>query len=198
MNRSFLILSCCLTYPLQRTGRAVPARCPGRVLLWRVPFGQPPSLHPLRRRLPGFVRGLHRYYGAVRLPVSVHHRRTSLDFPMRPRYTCRLRANAGSPGSRARCFRACTGSLTARDLGAPRDIGALGCGLPLLLQRRHPGVSCLSRLNTRPARSPVNASPPPLRAAPHDSGPVWVASPSPYDSFIHYTSPVLTGAERAF
>ena len=49
----------------------------------------------------------------------------------------------------------------------------------------------LSRLNTRPARSPVNASTPPLRAAPHDSGPVWVASSLPYDSFIHYTSPVL-------
>ena len=24
----------------------------------------------------------------------------------------------------------------------------------------------------------------------HDSGPVWVANPSPYDSLIHYTSPV--------
>jgi hypothetical protein len=36
---------------------------------------------------------------------------------------------------------------------------------------------CLSRLNTRPARSPVNASTPPLRAAPHDSGPVWITVP---------------------
>src|ERR1700733_12553753 len=53
---------------------------------------------------------------------------------------------------------------------------------------------CLSRLNTRPVRSPVNASTPLLRAAPHDSGPVWIATPSPYDSFIHYTSPVFTGA----
>src|SRR5881628_3166340 len=43
--------SCCLTYPLQRTGRAFPARCPGRVLLSRVPFGQTPSLHPLRGRV---------------------------------------------------------------------------------------------------------------------------------------------------
>ena len=57
---------------------------------------------------------------------------------------------------------------------------------------------CLSRLNTRPARSPVNASSPLLRAAPHDSGPVWIANPSPYDSLIHYTSPVFyrrTGAK---
>jgi hypothetical protein len=39
-----LIFSCCLTYPLQRTRRVFPARCPGRVLLWQVPFGQSPSL----------------------------------------------------------------------------------------------------------------------------------------------------------
>jgi hypothetical protein len=35
----------------------------------------------------------------------------------------------------------------------------------------------LSRLNTRPARAPVNASTPPSRSAPHDSGSVWVAKP---------------------
>ncbi len=33
-----------------------------------------------------------------------------------------------------------------------------------------------------------------LLPLPHDSGPVWIAKPSPYDSFIHYTLPVLTGA----
>jgi len=48
-----LILSCCLTYPLQRTGRVFPARCPGRVLLWQVPFGQTSSLH-----LPVPARGV--------------------------------------------------------------------------------------------------------------------------------------------
>jgi hypothetical protein len=47
-----------------------------------------------------------------------------------------------------------------------------------------------TRLITRPARSPVNASTPLLRAAPHDSGPVWVADPLSYDFCIHYTSPV--------
>ena len=31
----------------------------------------------------GLVRRLRWYYGAVRLPVTVHHRGTSLDFPMR-------------------------------------------------------------------------------------------------------------------
>jgi hypothetical protein len=29
-----------------------------------------------------------------------------------------------------------------------------------------------------------------LRAAPHDSGPMWVANSHSYDFFIHYTSPV--------
>src|SRR5882672_9090512 len=138
-----LILSCCLTYPLQRTRRVFPARCPGHVLLWQVPFGQTLSLHPLRDRLPGLVRGLLRYYWSVRLPRSVRHRRMSLDFPI-------------ASASRS---------------------------------------ECLSRLNTRPARSPVNASTPPLRAAPHDSGPMWVATSHSYDFCIHYTSPVLTGAQ---
>ena len=120
------IPSRCLTYPLQRTVHAIlPARCPGRVLLARIPFGQAPSLHPLRgwgaagrrgrrcslgciRRFrlrarvgftiaappaaaPVLVRGFPRYpagrppgRGPVRLPSSVHRRRTSLDFPTRP------------------------------------------------------------------------------------------------------------------
>ena len=39
-----------------------------------------PSLHLLRLQLPGVVRRLLRYIGSVRLPLSVHHRRVSLDF----------------------------------------------------------------------------------------------------------------------
>jgi hypothetical protein len=88
---------------------------------------------------------------------------------------------------------------------------AYGAGQPRFL---HPGISCFvasARAGyasrpiqaidgvgtfTRPDSQPcrllpfVNASSMPSRAAPHDSGPVWVASPSPYDSLIHYTSPV--------
>jgi hypothetical protein len=55
-----LILASCLTYPLQRTVRISPALSPGRVLLLRIPLGQTSSLHPLRHRWSGFVRGLHR------------------------------------------------------------------------------------------------------------------------------------------
>ncbi len=80
----FAVPSCCLTYPLQRSGRARPALRPERVALSPVPLGRPPSLHRLLHRSPGFVRRLPRYYGAVRLPTSVHHRRASVNFPARP------------------------------------------------------------------------------------------------------------------
>ncbi|TFH18748.1 MAG: hypothetical protein E4H03_14330 [Myxococcales bacterium] len=60
------ILPCYLAYTIQRTWHVmVPALCPGRVLLVRVPLGQAPSLHDFRFRLPGFVRPLRRYYGPV-------------------------------------------------------------------------------------------------------------------------------------
>src|SRR5207249_1036224 len=77
------ILPCCLAYPLERAWRVPPALGPERVALDRVSLGQPPSLHRLRRRLRGLVRRLHWYYAAVRLPMSVRHRRVSLDFPIR-------------------------------------------------------------------------------------------------------------------
>jgi hypothetical protein len=57
------------------------------------------------------------------------------------------------------------------------------------------GVS-ISRLNTWPIRTPVNASPAPLRTPMHDSEPVRIANPSPYETFIHNTLPVLTGAPK--
>src|SRR5467141_1941809 len=41
----------------------------------------------------------------------------------------------------------------------------------------------------------VNASTLLLRATPHDSGPMWVATSHSYDFCIHYTSPVLTSAQ---
>src|SRR2546428_6640482 len=61
-----LVLRSCLAYTSERTVRADPALSPGRVLLVRVPLGQAPSLHHLRRRLPGLVRWLRRYLGPVR------------------------------------------------------------------------------------------------------------------------------------
>ena len=47
-----------------------------------------------------------------------------------------------------------------------------------------------------PVVPPVNASYPALRPCPHDSEPVWLARPSPYDSFIRYILPAWCGLHR--
>ncbi|GEM_PF-3966585 len=118
----------------------------------------------------------------------------SLDFPTRPARPSGP-VNMGSPGSRARCFRACSGSLTARGSGASGDGRRVGCGLPLPPTASALRSKFLSRLDTRPARTPVNALPMPSRTPAHDLGPLWAANPSTYDSFIHYTLPVYPGAQ---
>src|SRR5438094_4438013 len=190
-----LILLCCLTYLLQRTGRVFPARCPGRVLLWQVPFGQTLSLHPLRVRLPGLVRGLLRDYRSVRLPRSVRHRRASLDFPMRPEATAAL---GGRGISRFPCevFPYVLGVSDRAGLWYTSRYRCTRWSLPHTPTASASRSECLSRLNTRPARSPVNASTPPSRAAPHDSGPMWVAIPLSCDFSIHYNLAGFTGAQE--
>jgi hypothetical protein len=127
--------------------------------------------------------------GSVRLPVFFHHRRTSLDFPTRP-------ASLPAPGGHG-ISRFPVEMLPyvpgVSDRGGPRSASRYrrpGCCLRLSPTAPASRRNCLTRLNTRPARSPVNASTPPSRAAPQDSGPLWVANPSTYDSFIHYTLPV--------
>src|SRR6266852_3578212 len=184
-----LILLCCLTYPLQRAERVFPARCPGRVLLGQVPFGQASSLHPLRCRLPGIVRELPRYSRSVRLPRSVRHRRASLDFPMRPKATATL-GELGISRFPSEVLPCVHGVCDRAGLWHTSRYRCTGWGLPHLLTASASRSNCLTRLNTRPARSLVNASTPPSRAAPHDSGSMWVATSHLYDSFIHYTSPV--------
>src|SRR6266536_1173389 len=190
----------CLTYPLKRAGHAAPALSPGHVTLGRLSLGQSPSLHRLLGLRSGLVWRLLGYYGTVRLPVPVHHRCTSLDFPMRsalPSPTdkhgisrlphkvlaCMLRVSdrAGSKGvSRLRRLQSCLPlSSTA---SAPRSSHRLRDG------------GSISRLHTWPARTPVNASLAPLRTKMHDSESAWVASPSLYEPFIHNTLPALTGA----
>jgi len=149
-----------------------PALCPGHAALLCIPLGRWPSLHLLRPKLPRFVRRLHRYYAIVRLPVFVHHRRASLDFPMRPTSW----ANTGSPGSRARCVRACAGSSTARSLCHACDNVCHSVAFRCVPPRRR-SVPGLSRLNTRPARAPINASPERLLVPVHDWGSVWFATP---------------------
>jgi site-specific DNA recombinase len=188
------IPSCYSSYPLQRTRRAGPALCPGRVLLARVPFGQPPSLRRLLDRSPGFVRRFPRYCEAVRLPRVVHHQRSPLGFPMRP-VAPSATGNSGISRFPRMVFPSVLGVSDRAGFARVSRWRRNRCGLPLLLTASAPRRKTLSRLNTRPARTPVDASALPLPATPHDSGPAWVAIPSPYDSFIHNTMPVLTGAQ---
>jgi hypothetical protein len=191
--------ACCPTYPLQRGGQDLPALSPEPVTLERFPLGQSPSLHCLRNHASGFVRQLRRYYWTVRLPVTVHHRVTSLDFPMRSvtsltdnhrisrlplkvlaymlRVSDRARSKSVSPYRRSQ-FCLPPRSRTS----APRSD-----------HRLHDGGS-ISRLNGWPVRTPVNASSSPLPTNMHDSEPVRVASPSLYETFIHNTLPAFTGA----
>ena len=123
------------------------------------------------------------------LPRSVHHRRASIDFPMRPRAT----AAPGELGiSRfPREVSAYVHGVSDRaGLSSTSRYRCTGWRLPLSPTASASRRNLLTRLNTRPARSPVNASTLFLRAAPHDSGPMWVATSHAYDFCIHYTSPV--------
>ncbi len=100
----------------------------------------------------------------------------------------------GSPDSRARCFRTCPDSTTAQGPCASRVVDAHRVAFRYVHDVGTLESRTIPRLNTRPARAPVNASPEPSRALAHDSGSMWLATPSSYDSLIHNTSPVFIGA----
>ena len=150
---------CGLTYSRKRLVHASPALSPEHVVLVRVPFGQPPSLPPLRRWTASVVRGLLRYYAVVRLPTTVRHRRTSLDFPMRPAAPCHAGGGGISrfPNTVRPNMRRVSDRAGSQCASRYRHIR---CGLPQSPTRSAPQRQLLSRLNTQPARSPVNASRP--------------------------------------
>ena len=194
------IPACCLTYPLKRAGHAAPALSPGHVTLGRIPLGQPPSLHHLLSLSPGFVRRFRRYYGTVRLPVPVHHRCASLDFPMRSV----LRSPTDRHGISRLPLKVLARMLRVSDRAGSKGISRLrrlqSC-LPLSSTASAPQSGhrwrdggSISWLHTWPVRTPVNASLAPLRTKMHDSESARVASPSLYETFIHNTLPALTGA----
>jgi hypothetical protein len=194
---------CCLTYPLKRAGHALPALSPVHVTLKQIPLGQPPSLHHLLGLRLGLVRRLCRYYGAVRLPMPVHHRRASLDFPMRSGVFSSPDRHRISrfPLKVLTCMRRVSDRAESKSVSRYRrpqfclpHISTASA--PQSSHRFHGGVS-ISRLNTWPIRTPVNASPAPLRTRMHDSEPVRIAIPSPYETFTHNTLPVFTGAPES-
>jgi hypothetical protein len=74
---------------------------------------------------------------------------------------------------------------------------AARCGLPRVGTTSALG-SCtlISGLNTGPAHSPVNASLASLPPPAHDSGPGWLAGPSPLGTCTPSTMPVFIGAPQ--
>ena len=98
----------CLRTPCN-PGTRVSRSVSGDVRLNDVLLGPRPSLPHLRRRLPFFVRLVHRYYGAVRLLLNVHVRRSVYGL-RGPVLIWLTKTSRRSPGSRACCFSACAGS----------------------------------------------------------------------------------------
>jgi hypothetical protein len=152
-----------------------------------------PSARGTSTLLNSALLGAH--YGSVRLPISVHRRLRSFDRPTRSANPVIAEADgisrfpnkvhpymrgvfdrAGSQGvlpeRRARFCLPPFSTASARRSNPPR------------------GGAWISQLNTQPIRSPVNASPSPLRTPMHDSGPMWLPRPLMYKTFIYNTLPV--------
>ena len=105
--------------------------------LWPAPFPPPPSTADcsgvIRGRSEGTSAGLSDFPRPFVIGVCPWTSR--YDFRGHPR-----RVNMGSPGSRARCFRTCTGSVTARGRAHLAMATTPGIAFRFLLRRRHPGV----------------------------------------------------------
>src|SRR6516162_909908 len=87
----------CFTHTRQPLGRANLALCRERAGLMSVLLDQRPSLLTLRRRLPAFVRMIHRYCTAVRLLEDLHAGRVAIAFTRRPAALVRFRRLRGLP-----------------------------------------------------------------------------------------------------
>ena len=190
-----------LAYPLQRIGQDLPALSPEPVALERLSLGQSPFLHCLLGLRLGLVRQLRRYYETVRLPVTVHRRGASLDFPARSATSFTdSHGISRFPLKVLACMRRVSDRARSRSVSRLRRLQfclphSSRASAPRSSHRFRDGGS-ISRLNGWPARTPVNASPSSLRTKVHDSKPVWIATPSLYETFIHNTLPAFTGASE--
>jgi hypothetical protein len=177
---SFLITYHCFEYPLEVLLQGCPVLCPALGFRQRVSLGRTPSLHPLRRtsRSSTFVRRLLRYYAFVRLLLLVHQWIAPIGLPLR--ITAAIaRDQTGDLPVPAQDDSAHARGLRPRRSGDGLASSArLRVAFHLLYDVGPLRLNLLSRLNTRPMHTPVNASPPPSRVTAHDSGPLWVASPS--------------------
>jgi len=216
-----LIPACCLPYPLQRTLQArrlnvgpspwpylwFPTSCPFRVLqIDPSPGPEPgacfartdsprsgpfPPPSPPAGFSPAFVQRSLRYLWAC--PTSHDRSSPSCSFRIHgasPRAIAQEQAwDLPAPVQKA--------SVRARGLRPRRASPSLAIAEGTVLPSEFidtvgaPKQAHLSRLNTRPALSPVNASPAPSRSPAHDSGPMRFANPSSYGTLIHYSLPVF-------
>ena len=173
MNRScFLSLAACRTPPNPWDTRF--PLCVGCMCgLSDVLLGLRPSLPNLRRRLPFFVRLVHRYYGTVRLLLHVHVRRSVYGL-RGPALICRPRRAGDLPvlvhvvSQRARVLR-------LRRTGQPLAINAAAVLPSSSTERsRHPDPSAFRSSIARPTDTSVYASTDTSRCSPQDSRPGWI------------------------
>lgn len=193
-----LVPSCYFSHAIEPTLRTVsPALRPACVVLDLVPLGRAPLLHSLLHPFGGFVRLLRRYYEPVRLPALVHHRLVAFGLPDATRMVFSHGQGRDLP------VLAQEGSVRAEGLRPRRD----GLQLAITLPPMWPSASLnsvgslgskISRLDTSPARAPVNASPAASRPPVHDSGTPRIATPSVWGSCILSFLPVYPGALNDF
>ena len=132
---------------------------------WPAPFPPPPP-PPLGYTRPRRARSCSVASQVLRsstTPHVVRLGRAASAFPERPGPRSAGRASVGPPGSRARRFRACLGSPTARGPRAARAHAANGVAFRPSQRRRHPGSAGFRGSIARLHVPLTNASPIPSR-----------------------------------
>src|SRR5829696_161704 len=114
---------------------------------------------------------------------------------MRP-WSCLPGRGQRDPGSRARGLRTCRGSKDDAGWRGSLRCRTRACCLLLATTASAPRTALLSPLNTSPIRAPVNASPLASQPGAHDSGPVWIATPSLQRTCTVYSLPVSRRTNR--
>ena len=152
-----------------------------------VPLEWAPSLHPLRRRRAGLVRGLHQYYAPIRLLTPVHRRRALLRASRRGPQPPRRRASMRSPRFRRLPF--------MRD--GVSDLGRASeprIAVPHMLPSTGQTVSAsatlkISRLNSPPHMIAVYASAVPSPTQPQHSLSGGLLRPYPRGTLTRWNTP---------
>src|SRR3954452_4103573 len=154
---------CYLPHTAQPLGRAFPALCRGHVRSIDVLLSLRPSLPRLRTGLHLFVRPVQQYYGAVRLLLSAHVRRSvyGLRGPVlifRPRRTGDLPVLVHVVSQRARVLQTTQDRAATRERGVPARVA--------FLNRNRVGVLCHGLFEAQSPRPLIPLST--LRPPPRD------------------------------